>query len=93
MTRAARTRLDADIPSAISALHRPGAKITRLALDALRAFNLANLDVEDEESAINPTVKGSRANYVGVPSAQYLWSQAAEYSFDNLLIRQRAQGG
>ena len=85
-------RYDALNPVALKNLVAGGAKLTAFPQDVMEAGFEAASQVYDELSAQNADFKTIYESVRAFRNDGYLWTQVAEFSYDNFMIRHRSQG-
>ena len=82
-------RYDARNPLALKRLVAAGTQLRPFSQSIMEACLKASNEVNAETSAANPDYKAVWDSIVAFRGDQYLWWQAAEYSYDTFMIRMR----
>jgi TRAP-type mannitol/chloroaromatic compound transport system substrate-binding protein len=86
-------KYDARNPAALKRLVGGGAQLRPYSPEIMDAAYKASQELYAETSATNEKFKKIFENYTAFKNDAYLWTQVADYTFDNFQIRQRAKGG
>ena len=82
-------RYDVQNPAALKRLVAAGAQLRPFPIDTMEAAYKASMELYAEISAQNANFKKLIEMMMASRDDQYLWWQAAEYTFDSFMIRAR----
>jgi TRAP-type mannitol/chloroaromatic compound transport system substrate-binding protein len=85
------TKYSVENPKALRRLVAQGAQIRSFPNDVINELWQAAKGLYADLSAQSPEFKKMYESYMGFSGEHYLWWQVAEYSFDSMVIRERAR--